>query len=113
MTTNIDRAADVIAGCWPNGRGVRKDDAIVLARALADAGLRVLDLPEPRMIGRRGPLGGLRAEWGIGFDTVIADGPNVRAGRYLHPLTPEQARDLGYALLAAADHAEEVGTDEA
>lgn len=106
------RAADVIARCWPNGRGVRKDDSAILARALADAGLRVLDLPEPRMIGRRGALGGLRAEWWLGFDTVVADATNVWAGGYLNPLTPESARDLAHALLAAADHTEEVGTNE-
>lgn len=41
--STIDRAADVIAQCWPNGRGVRKDDSAVLARTLADAGLLIDD----------------------------------------------------------------------
>lgn len=41
--SNIDRAADVIARCWPNGRGVRKDDSQELARALAEAGLLAPD----------------------------------------------------------------------
>lgn len=45
MTTYIDRAADVIAGCWPNGRGVRKDDADILARALADDGRLAREWP--------------------------------------------------------------------
>lgn len=45
--TNIDRAADVIAQCWPNGRAVRKDDAAVLASELAKQGLIAITPPNP------------------------------------------------------------------
>lgn len=41
----VKSAARVIAGCWPNGRGIRTTDAVLLARALADAGHLKPDLP--------------------------------------------------------------------
>lgn len=47
MMDNIARTADVIARCWPNGRGVRKDDSAVLARALAEEGLISATPPKP------------------------------------------------------------------
>lgn len=62
------RAADVIARCWPNGRGVRKDDSAILARALADARLLRPDLPKPDSGGEwadtRGGVGRIPAAGG-------------------------------------------------
>lgn len=39
----VKSAAKTIAACWPNGRGVRKEDAILLARALDEQGLLTED----------------------------------------------------------------------
>ena len=110
--SNIDRAADVIAGCWPNGRAVRKDDARELARALDAAGPLAPEPPAPDRDGRWWPTAASVGNVGITQAGEVA----MRSGKIRDMalfMSPDKARNLGRILLAAAEHAEEVGTDEA
>lgn len=104
--SNIDRAAEIIENLidephlYPDG-GL--PDAA--AQALDDAGFLALELPEPT-----GTTSDGEATWQLWFDTVIADGTHVWGGGYMEALAPAEARALALALLAATNHAEEVGT---
>lgn len=96
MTSNRDRAVEVMRNFWHDGRYAVGFDEI--ADALAGAGLLTPDLPEPDGHGR----------WFAG-----ADGIEVHDGMVFHAhgltgrdLDPEVARALALALLAAANHAE-------
>lgn len=100
MTNNIDRLAEVI-------RRVDGDHTLgagALAEALADAGCRILNLPEPIINADDG-----NPEWHADEHTVDVDWAMVSLwtpdGAHWEQ-TPNQARNLGIALLAAADQAE-------
>ena len=110
MTNNIDRIAEVI-------RRVDGDHTLgagALAEALDDAGCRMLNLPEPIINADDG-----NPEWHADDYTVEVDRGMV--GLWIPDgtdwgQTPNQARTLALALLAAAAHAKGVGragdTDE-
>ena len=108
MTTNQERAQQIIAK-WiddnlPYSEGhVWADEAI--AEALADAGLLMPDLPEPRDIG-----GNIAC-----FPRGVEVWPRRTVRVYLADdywqgearLTPQEARAYGEELIAAANHAEQ------
>lgn len=110
MTTNIDRAAAIIAPWIEKEWGHPEDNAESAADALADAGLLMPDIPEPDDVDPEReatwvphPLvyavyaykHGLYGTWNVAMDSAPSD------------LSPEDTRRLAYALLAAADHAKE------
>ena len=99
MTSNIDRAAEVI-------RQVDGDHTLgagAIAEALADAGLLTPHLPEPTRIQPDGS-----PEWAsASHATIGVDGNLVYSDGAL--LTPGEAREEAAMILAAADHAEGVG----
>ncbi|WP_288833706.1 hypothetical protein [uncultured Corynebacterium sp.] len=106
-TTNIDRAADII---YDTLSGQYGDFCIPTdaAEALADAGLIAPDLPEPDdpsifVPGGKGWLPG----GPDGPSVWTAPGGTVMVQR-IEPgdLTPDEAREVAHALLAAANHAE-------
>lgn len=114
MTTNIERAADVIDRWSRNGGELNShvgnpDD---LAQALADAGLLMPDPAKPAVTSIEGyhtyhPWAIWHAE-GLTINrdhegTIYIDD---EAGRNIS-MSPEQARALIGALLAAAHHAEQ------
>ena len=99
---NVDEASQIIAEAV--GDTMLTD---VAAKALADAGLLMPDLPEPVEKFTTGD-----ASWTLvgkaAVDSWHDDGGPVvalRAGRGRY-LTPAEARQLAYILLAAANHAE-------
>lgn len=101
--SSIDEAAQIIAEAL--GDTMLTD---VAAKALADAGLLMPDLPEPDDKCTNGD-----ARWvvigKVAVDSWHDDGGPVvelRAGRGRY-LIPAEARQLAYILLAAANHAEE------
>lgn len=107
--TNIDRAAQVI-DTWIQDHTLTLDtgNPHYLASALADAGLLAPELPEPSNPGIFVPNG---AGWLPGGP----DGPSVWTAPHgrimvqrIEPgeLTPDEARELALALLAAAERAE-------
>ena len=106
--TNIERAAEVLWLPEPHLFTSECDDqARELAQALAGAGLLAPDLPE------QSESTGRYAEWRALDDAqetviwTVPSGPvmvqNVEPGN----LTTQQARKVAYALLAAANYAEE------
>ena len=104
----IERAAQVIAGVWPGGRAIEKDCAYILAQELAQAGRLAPDLPEPDdpsifVPGGKGWLPG----GPDGPSVWTAPGSTVMVQR-IEPgdLTPDEAREVAHALLAATNHAE-------
>lgn len=118
MTTNIDRAAELILR--NNVRQYPFSGPSGTAQALADAGLLTPDPPEPQTF----PNG--EREWSTldgwvnldtdGTITIVYDerdeddlaaGAEIEPGELLFTKISE-ARSLAYALLAAADHAEGV-----
>ena len=108
MTNNIDRAFYVIHDTvqeWP-----QDDVAGVATQRLADAGLLAPDLPEANDPTASFVPGG--KGWLLQGPTVpvvwTAPGGLVMI-QQIEPgdLTPEKARALAYALLAAANHAKE------
>lgn len=104
MTTNIDRTAGIIREMG------QLFTAHAVARALADAGLLAPELPEPIINADDGNW-----EWHADEYTVDVDrglvGLWTPDGTHWEQ-TPNRARLLADALYAAADHAEEVGTDD-
>lgn len=99
MTTNIDRAAEVIQ----KKLGVMTLSAEDTACRLADAGLLAPYLTEPTRIQPDGS-----PEWtSASHATIGVDGNLVYSDGAL--LTPGEAREEAAMLLAAADHAEGVG----
>lgn len=108
--TNIDKAAQVI-DTWTQDNTITAytGNPHDLAQALADAGLFTPELPEPNDPG-------IFALNGKGWLPGGPDGPSVWTApgspimvQRIEPgdLTPEEARGVAYALLAAADYAEE------
>lgn len=106
--STIDEATQIIAEVV--GDTMLTD---VAAKALADAGLLMPDLPEP-------DNGDYGTTWGQVFN--YQEGPDWRdtkgyvaanvgavevVGNDTHIHTPDEARKLAYALLSAANHAEE------
>ena len=130
--SNIDRAAEIIENLidephlYPNG-GL--PDAA--AQALDDAGLLAPELPEP--YATEGEEGVYATQWRPNYTVAL---PDYSTGAWSEAHLPvgkvwvespdaiafdtdhseqhvglDEARALALALLAAADHAEEVGTD--
>ena len=99
MTTNIDRAAGVIADALRPALSTADGIGHDLARALADAGLLTPDLQELSESSEAGVTA---------FGQVY-----VRYGVDDLHMTPAEARALALALIAAADHAEEVDRADA
>lgn len=118
MTTNIDRAADFIARCWPNGRGIRKDDAAELARELHEAGLLMPALPVVcvdatedmvttfhNRIGCTAPISVYAPQIiTIHGDEDASDVTLNFSDRRMSAVTPEQLDSLIAALIAARTH---------
>lgn len=104
--STIDRAAEVITPWMDRGWVYPEDNAESAAQDLAEEGLLTPELPEPT-----GTTPDGEATWQLWFDTVIAGGTHVWGGGYMEALAPDEARALALALLAAATHAEGVGTD--
>lgn len=117
----IDKAARVIAD--HNADGVCNEPECI-AGDLARAGLLAPNLPEPDLDHRdpehraeyktlwEGPVPNMWYEGLPDYLTVqtFPDNPDVQMndnGVPMEPFSPEEARRLAYALLAAADHAEE------
>lgn len=107
MSTNIDRAVEVIRPLLMTRNLTYTVRAKKIARALDKLRLLAPKLPEPTTL-----AGTTFSVWRFEFDTIRAGHRKVHVGAYMEPLTPAEARILGLALLAAADRAGEVGTDE-
>ena len=105
--SNIDKAADLIWDRVEPELG-HYQSAETLAQDLADAGLLAPDLPEPEH-----DEDGI-CFWGAATFSITAgqkDRPGFVAVQDSEPggvlyMDPAYSRDLAYALLAAADHAE-------
>lgn len=117
MTTNKERAEKAIQELTGTGE-LGKNAAQAIAQSLADAGLLMPDLPAPRMVDRypgsvcwkvcTDPTAAARRHIGVRVDHAHRIKLNV-VGESL----PTEAREAAYALLAAADYAEqEQGNDE-
>ncbi|HAT6582871.1 TPA: hypothetical protein JAK83_002453 [Corynebacterium striatum] len=111
--TNIDKAADLLYQRSKELLGVDSDAAHRAcqehAQALADAGLLTPELPEPNDPGIFVPDGkGWIPGGPHGPSVWTAPGSPIMVQR-IEPgdLTSDEARKLAYALLAAANHAEE------
>lgn len=100
MTTNIDRAAEVL---YNEGVG-SGETRYYLAHRLADAGLLAPDLPEPTSSGWVVNTKLVR-EVTLGVGAKVALLPHGIEFQETH-ITPTEARELALALLAAANHAE-------
>lgn len=105
--STVSKAADVIDSALPVGSHITKSFSESAAKALADAGLLMPDLPQPDFNFTDGD-----ARWvvigKVAVDSWYDDGGPVvelRAGRGRY-LIPAEARHLAYLLLAAANHAE-------
>lgn len=100
--TNFDRAVLSIImqynGAWHPPEG----SPVLVAQALADAGLLAPNLPEPE------PADDGALTWAEGDVWVEDDDTNVYTDRPRKwaMLSPHEARALGLALLAAADYSE-------
>lgn len=114
MTTNTDRAADLIADATiPLGTSVARgiDRAILAAQTLADAGLLMPDLPGPYV----GEESGIADWYATGWEISFYPAPNTheivienrnRLGKP-YRIHPTNAKEFAYALLAAANYAEQ------
>lgn len=105
--TNIDKAAEVIRtarAAAPYYRGMEDTSSPFIAEVLADNGLLMPELPEPD--GEQPWTG--RKIWRTVDGAITADGKvRLRADTDdPRKITPDAARKMAYALLAAADHAE-------
>lgn len=104
MTTNQDRAAEIIAPWIEKEWGHPEDNAESAAEALAEAGLLAPDLPDNDVElaggsrGWRTPEGGI--VWSAPAGRVMIQ--RVEPGNW----TPAEARDVAGRILAAADLAE-------
>lgn len=113
MTTNVDRAAEVLWLLEPHQSTSERDyqQARELAQALADATppLIMPDLPEPTNWTQEHYSN--RPTW-FDLDVTVKKGAvEFHHGGYANEendeiYSPASARDLAYALLAAANHAE-------
>jgi|LSQX01.1.fsa_nt_gb hypothetical protein len=110
MTTNVDRAAEVIDAELAKDPEVYDtlfgDEHVAISHKLRDARLLTPDLPTPDRDGRWWPTAA-----SIGSVTISPAGEVVlHSGRFrgmtLH-LTPAKAADLANILNAAAAHAEQ------
>lgn len=108
MTTNIERAAALIAPCITRDSEQAED----IAWVLADAGLLVPDPVAPYAAGISDPGG----KYALFATPTHPDGAAAYGGRVeiTHTIvpdergyTPQQARDIAACLLSAADYAEE------
>lgn len=111
MTTNIERAGDLIADATiPPGTSITwgMDRAVLAANLLADAGQLMPDLPEPSrdMVSpaggvwySNGPLSDIRAT----RDGIVAFG-SWKETPFRVQLTTGQAEELAAILWAAARH---------
>ena len=112
--TNYDRAVQVIYDeadqTWERGEILTvAGEAERLANALADAGLLAPDLPEANDLDISAPDEKLWLPCGpTGPSAWARPGGRVRVRR-IEPgdLTPDEARGVAYALLAAANYSEE------
>jgi hypothetical protein len=112
MTTNIDRAAELLWIPEPHLSVSECDDqARELAQVLAAAGLLMPDLPEPDdlldAVSLDGTIG-VMAIWGHNVDVEAMQNPRLRGqgsvtvfGRQVR-----NPRELAHQILAAADYAE-------
>ena len=105
MTTKVypDRytVADIIADVIWTDEGELRGTVTEAAKALADAGLLMPDLPEPTY----GVAQGHPVWTGNGGDKIDLSEDGI-IGVSSRDRNAEQARDLAYRLLAAADYAE-------
>ncbi|HAT1184793.1 TPA: hypothetical protein I8V37_002524 [Corynebacterium striatum] len=112
--TNIDKAADLLYQRSKELLGVDSDAAHRAckehAQALADAGLIMTDLPEPSYTVTECEEEYPVWEPGSGY-SIEKEAPGEVTVSYhgepAEPLTPQEARSLAAALLAAASHTEE------
>lgn len=121
MTTNIERAAEVIREARlgaPRTRGMEDTISPYIAQALADADLIMPDPAKPAVSSIEGyhtyhPWAIWHAE---GLDVSIGDEGTIyiddETGRNIS-MSPGQARSLVPVLLAAFTHAEQEQGDEA
>ena len=105
MTTNIDRAAEVVAREYaaPDLWKSTVDPSVLITQALADAGLLAPDLPEKEQDGR----------WKvsckhlpISHTSTAGNQVTLRTSYGWWHTDISEARSLALALLAAADYAE-------
>jgi len=105
---NIDRALAVLeAARRPGEIRIHPHDAV---EALAKAGLIMPDLPEPSYTVTECEEEYSVWEPGSGYSIEKEAPGEVTVSYYgepAEPLTPQEARELAHALLAAANHAEE------
>lgn len=110
MTTNIERAAEVIRRVDGNhtlGAGA-------LAEALADAGRLMADLPEP-VITHLEDVGVDLPIWeteNYAVGCLPGYGITIETPSHGNPTTPEETRKVAYALLAAANYVEQEQDNE-
>lgn len=107
MTTNIERAAEILEEWTDRSWGLAEDNADAAAQTLADAGLLMPDLPEPNEKGFWIPFEENQDEY---FEMWVSIPGSLKVDgsrRWRKRLTPENARSIAFALLAAADHAEQ------
>ena len=107
MSSNQQRAVEVLNRHWNVAQETQQDDeAVCCAQALADAGLLMPDLPEPK----RYPDGFLEWNTTSGLVELIPGEPLRVALESIpeEPLIdkPEDVVNLALSLLSAADHME-------
>lgn len=113
--TRTDDVAKIVAPYLDDRHGEPEAKALHIARALDAAGHLMLDLPEPDVITPRtetnpAPIG----LWNTDHPSVTGSPsapPVVFVDEYTD-LPPDEARAYAYAILAAADYAEEHTNDQ-
>lgn len=110
MKNRIDEAAEVIAKhteVLGASRFRQYDKAILAARALDTDGHLLPDLPEPD---------GNDGIWYLHRDVIVHNGVGpcacIEDDHHIHVFKPEEGRAVAYALLAAANYAEEHTNDQ-
>lgn len=109
MTSNLDRAADVITETEIRIQGhefdLPPDRPQAFSQALADAGLLMSDLPEPRIRSIEGYHASHPwAEWGD--DAVTCANGHIRVAEH-GEMSADEARELAVYLISAAEYTEE------
>ena len=114
MTTNIERAAEVLRDdkhykMGPHGEQFLTSEA---AHSLADAGRLMPDLPAPHTVDRypgsvcwevcTDPSAAARRHVGVRVDHMHRIKTNITG-----EVTPDEAREAAYSLIAAANYAEQ------